>query len=46
MNVYGSVYVNCPFSGEALWQDHCSFERFVSHYSRLGDKGRFLFVVG
>lgn len=42
---YGDIYLKCPNSGDLLWYDWTSFERFQSHYIAGFDKGRFIFVA-
>ena len=43
--MYGDVYINCPFSGELMWYDHCSHEDYANRYG-IFDAGRFLWVGG
>ena len=42
---YGDVYIKCPLSGEVLWQDWCSLDRFRAHYVAQFDAGLFLWVA-
>ena len=43
--IYGDVYINCPLSGEVLWQDWTNLARFNEHYVASFDKGLFFFVI-